>query len=452
MRRATRTTRFPLRHRPEDIQRSALAGDAPALARTLRYTRSQDEAWAAHYALVRLGAEAVSPLLAFLRDDPTRRSQRAWWTLMRIGEPAQAALADCLRRSPMAEARAAAAWILGHIGGQAADRHLVRALDDPEGAVVLPAALMLGFRECRQAVPSLLRVLTGGEYDDPAAPHPDQLALALPGIEVYGEVLPDDCLESAAGSPESSRPPACGFEALVEPLERSVADDLADFLVWGSETLPEGEDAVWESSDDFTPAWVISPWCYWSPEDLREAAAISLGRIADARSVAVLAQCAANESEPDSLRRLAIEALGHIGDASGFDVVYDALSDEELADEALNALGGFIDRRALRPLARAAFGQGVGRIDAVSGLSVYENQAAVPHLLRLAADADDYIAAQAVRGLARIGTQIALEAVVARLSDSDPATRRQAAAALGWAQRRRAAGAAVDHGETIWHP
>ena len=219
----------------------------------------------------------------------------------------------------------------------------------------------------------------------------------------------------------------------------------------GPWSLLQDEERAWERSDDFTPEWVITPWCFWSNDDLRDAAAIALGRIADHRAVAALAGVVADEREPVMLRRLAIEALGQIGDERGFDPVYDALREDELADEALSALGGFTDRRALVPLVRAAFADGIERIDAVGGLSVYENRETLPYLVRLAADDDDYVAGQALRGLARIGSQTALEAVTIRLTDADPSTRRQAAAALTWAQRRRG-DTSAGRGDTIWHP
>ena len=179
---------LPLRLTHEDVRTLAAAGDATGLARALRFSRRRDTIRAAHFALVSLGERAVGPLVAFMRDDLSDRGQRAWWTLMRIGRPAQTQVIDCLVASPTPAARAAAALVLGHVGARSADRHLVRALDDPDDGVKLAATLMLGSRRCPEAVPGLLRILTRGRFDDPSAPHPDQLALALPGVEVYGEV------------------------------------------------------------------------------------------------------------------------------------------------------------------------------------------------------------------------------------------------------------------------
>jgi HEAT repeat protein len=388
-------------------------------------------------------------LLGFLRDDPTRRVQRAWWTLMRVGEPAEAALADCLRSGLSPEARAGAAWVLGRVGGSAADRELAFALDDAHDAVRLPAALMLGVRGSHEAVPALLDILTRGEHAL-SSPHRDQLR--LPGLEAIGDGESAAVVQAgeSTGAHESSLSTA-PFDDLVESEERALGDDLADFFVWGGNVAGEDDLAFWESPDEFTPGWVISPWCYWLPEELRDAAAISLGRIGDPRAVEALAECVANDDEPVSLRRFAIEALGEIGDAAGFEVVYDSLADEELVDEALSALGGFTDRRALRPLVNAAFGRDIGRVYAVGALSIYAHEATASYLLRLAGDADEFVAEQALRGLARIGTQAALEGVLARLTHVDPGVRRQAAAALGWAQRRRFS-VGADRVGTVWHP
>ena len=66
-----------------------------------------------------------------------------------------------------------------------------------------------------------------GPVHDPSAPHPDQLALALPGVEVYGEVL-----ESADGGHDGavSHLRAPSLDALVAPYERGLADDAAAYL------------------------------------------------------------------------------------------------------------------------------------------------------------------------------------------------------------------------------
>ncbi len=267
---------------------------------------------------------------------------------MRIGRPAQTQVIDCLVASPTPAARAAAALVLGHVGARSADRHLVRALDDPDDGVKLAATLMLGSRRCPEAVPGLLRILTRGRFDDPSAPHPDQLALALPGVEVYGEVL-----ESADGGHDGavSHLRAPSLDALVAPYERGLADDAAAYLEVMSAAGAAERLSIDGPRDKVVPVWVTAPWRHWNTDELREAAALSLGRIGDSRAVESLAWCADDEDEPLMLRAYAIDALGVIGDDRGFDVVYDALR-----------RGGARRRSPVRPgqLRRSAGAQAAG--------------------------------------------------------------------------------------------
>ncbi|HUT75374.1 MAG TPA: HEAT repeat domain-containing protein [Armatimonadota bacterium] len=436
----------PLRFLPEDIRALAAADDVTGLTRALRFARRRDAIRAAHFALVSLGEKAVEPLVAFMRDDLTERGQRAWWTLMRIGRPAQDPVIECLVSSPIPAARAAATLVLGHVGARSADRHLVRALDDSDDGVKLAATLMLGSRLCSEAVPGLLRILTRGQFDDPYAPHPDQLSLSLPGVEAYGEVLqPED---SGYGDAASQRSTA-SLESLVVPYERGLADDAEAYLeVMSDAGAAEGFSRD-RSRDKVVPVWVSAPWNHWNTDGLRQAAALSLGRIGDSRAVESLARCADDENEPLMLRAYAIDALGVIGDNRGFDVVYDALREEELEDEALYALGRFADMRALVPLARAALSDdSINRICAIGALSSLGDRAALPYLHRLTLDPDTFIVRQALRGLGRLGSQAALETVAAQLTHVDPQVRQEAAAALHWAHRQRAA----QKSGSIWDP
>lgn len=392
---------------------------------------------------------------------------------MRIGTPAQEQLIACLRTSPSPAARAAAAWVLGHLGDSSVDRHLVRALDDGEDGIKLPAALMLGFRTCPEAVPALLRILTRGAFDDPSAPHPDQLALPLSGVGVYGEVVVDDPAADgyAAASPAgyagaswqlalfADEPPPTVDDLGDVDLERweerlGAAADFELSLAELDETFSDADFPVCGTPDQLVPSWVVAPWCHWSVQDLRAAATLSLARIADPRAVAALIDCAADDGEPLLLRQMAIAALGSIGDERAFETVYAALRDEDLEDEALASLGAFADRRALAPLIAAASAHDYRRISAVGSLAVYADPAALPYLCRLTTDDDGHVVCRALEGLARLGSQPALEAVARQLTHDDPVVRRQAAAALAWAQRRREAAAAGSAAPTgsIWHP
>ncbi len=418
---------------PDDIHELLLTGDALRLARALRFAASREEARAAHFALVALGEPAVPALMAYLKDDLTERGQRAWWTLIRIGQPAGADLADCARFASAPAARAAAVWVLAHLRDRSVDRHLVRALDDPDPQVQLPATLMLGYRRCPEAVPALLRVLTLGRYDDPRAPHPDQLALPLPDMFLFGEVTSDD-----AGECEKSRPPEPSPQLYVHH-DGQPADDLEICLSAMGDDFGDADFSVCASCDEFTPSWVVRPWHHWSATDVREAAALSLARICDPRAVESLAACALDEDEPVSLRRMAIMALGCVGDERGFDAVYAALRDDDLRDEAFKSLGVFADRRALQPLLRGAFSADYTRYGAINGLCLYKDPAVLPHLHRLVEDDDTLVVRYAVEGLARLGSQAALERLAEQLTHGDPEVRLEAAEWLRQAQDWREA-------------
>ncbi len=445
-----------LRQVPDDIQRMSSAADAAGLTGVLRFAGSREAVWSAHFALVSLGELAVGPLVAFLRDDLTCRSQRAWWTLIRIGAPVHGLLAECLHeQSVPPPARAAAAWILGHVAERAVDRDLVKALSDPDDDVKLAAALMLGFRGCREAVPGLLGIVTRGSYRDSRAPHPDQMSLRLAGVEAFGRVIDEDEVEGGPCCPlrkgqggETARDMAACLPTFGE---RGLADDVEVLLEIAGPEFVTVDFRPWREPDVVAPSWVTAPWCHWDCAQLREAAVLSLGRIGDSRAVESLICCADDERESPDVRRFAVEALGCIGDATGFDPVFAALSNDALVYEALSALGGFCDRRALEPLVRAAMSDQVTRFDAISSLSTLADGSTLPHLNTLTRDTDPYIVRQALRGLARLGSQAALEAIVPRLVHGDPAIRRQAAAALRWAQLgdKELEGA---EDESLWHP
>lgn len=428
----------------DDVERLEAARDAAGLVDVLRFALWRDTVVAAHFALVGIGQPAVAPLIAFLRDDLSQRGQRAWWTLMRIGDPAQDQVIECLRSSATAAVRGASVWILGRIGDRSADRDLVRALDDTDDLVRMPAALMLGFRECRHAVPALLRILTDGEFEDPWAPNADQLSLPLPGLQAYGESVPVPSEDQCRRDPLRQAP---RFEDLVAACDRTLADDVEAYLEVGSAVT--AEHTAWSHGDAIVPRWVTVPLCYWAGEDLRQAAALSLGRIGDPRAVESLIRCAEDESETLELRSYAVGSLGDIGDARGFDAVYGALREETLYEDALSALGGLADRRALHALIRAVTSRDSAvRYSAVGALSRYRDPATLPYLHRVANERDPWLVRQALRGLGELGTQQALETVLARVTHADPEVRRQASAALRWAQQKRLGGRAP----SIWHP
>jgi hypothetical protein len=157
-------------------------------------------------------------------------------------------------------------------------------------------------------------------------------------VEAYGEVLqPED---SGYGDAASQRGTA-SLESLVVPYERGLADDVEAYLeVMSDAGAAEGFSRD-GSRDNVVPVWVSAPWSHWKTDGLRQAVALSLGRIGDSRAVESLARCADDEDEPLMLRAYAIDALGVIGDDRGFDVV--AIS----ADEDRELLQAFVQQREL---------------------------------------------------------------------------------------------------------
>lgn len=399
---------------------------------------------AAHGELARLGSAAVPPLIDFMRNDLTPRGQRAWWTLIRIGAPGAPMLADLARHEPTPWVRAAATWVLAHVDNRSIERVLLAGLDDCDREVQLVATLTLGWRGCYDAVGGLLRILTNGHYDDQSFPHADQLRLPLSQRDTGGRGDESDLLPERLGK--------CGHKALqstalssLPHIEPPTPADVAEIIL--SDEAPNGQDVSdddlmclgHERGDEFAPGWVIVPWCHWEANDLREAAALALGRIGDSRAVPPLLTCLEDDNEPASLRNWVIDALWMIGDQRAFDDIYEASFDSELEDSALLSLGCFGDLRALARLAPlVTSGRWADRHNAAYGLSELTDPAVVRYLLRLSDDKDDDICRQAAIGLARVGSQGALECVASLLSHRNAELRRLAAELLRQAESRRA--------------
>ena len=430
----------------EQVDRLAAARDAVGLTRALRFGRDRELVRAAHFELARLGADAVSPLIEFMRDDLTSRSQRAWWTLIRIGAPSAAPLADLARHDPIPWARGAATWVLAFIKNRSVEPTLIAGLRDPANEVRLPAAIALGNRSCHDAVGALLHILTCGAHDDPSFPHPDQLKFPFTSACTGGRGDEGGRLD---GGPGDSRCIAWLHTSTsgLPPLEPPSPADAAELLLAAradnrlSEDDEDEDDGYLghEVPDEYAPRWLTVPWCSWEASEIREATALALGRIGDARAVEPLIACIEDAGETASLRNWVIEALWMIGDRRAFDTVYEATFDEDLADAALSALGSFGDRRAITrvaPLVRSECW--CDRYNAVWALSDLRDRAAVPYLLRLAGDPDGSVCRVAAVGLARIGSQQALESVASLLTHPDTDVRLAAGRMLRRAESVRA--------------
>jgi len=432
----------------EQVDRLAATRDAVGLARALRFGRDRDLVLAAHFELARLGADAVPPLIEFMRDDLTSRSQRAWWTLIRIGAPSAAPLADLARHDPIPWVRGAATWVLAFIKNRSVEPTLIAGLRDPANEVRLPAAIALGNRSCHDAVGALLHILTCGAHDDPSFPHPDHLKFPFTRACTGGRGDEGGPLDGGAGDSRCTallHTPTSGLPPL-EPLSPADAAELLLAARTDNRLNEDDEDEDdgylgHEVPDEYAPRWLTVPWCSWEASEVRGATALALGRIGDARAVEPLIACLEDAGETASLRNWIIEALWMIGDRRAFDAVYEATFDEDLADAALSALGSFGDRRALARVAPLVNSRRWGaRHIAVWALSGMEDPAALRYLLRLADDSDAAICRQAAVGLARIGSQQALEGVASLLAHRDLAVRLKAARLLQRAESLRTRG------------
>jgi HEAT repeat protein len=110
-------------------------------------------------ALVGLGAPAIPPLIAMLKDE-------RWYVVRNmvsiIGELRSASCVVALKR-PLhhgdVRVRKEAIRALMKIGGEAAESALIPLLDEPNGGLVRHAVLSLGLMRSRQAVPVMLKLL-----------------------------------------------------------------------------------------------------------------------------------------------------------------------------------------------------------------------------------------------------------------------------------------------------
>lgn len=351
---------------------------ARLLTRALRYAADEEARGRAAEALVEIGAPAVLPLVEFLKDDQVSRGGPAQQVLVQIGAAAVEPLIEMLGH-PDPHVRAAVAWMFTGIIDARACPALVSALDDDDAAVRQCAAYALGDQHCFWAVPRLIDTL-----DDARARLIEQ----------------DDC------APDSDE---LRFEQLrldTDEAGQLWDDGVARLLAEGSPdpvATHEGEDED-DESEDYVGA----------------AAAYALGTIGDPRAVDPLMSIARDEGRDWLVRGQAIWALGELGDPRAFDTVLCALDDPGCEPEALGALGGFQDDRALEVFARyyrhpSAF----LRQQAVIGLREFGGPTAVPYLLALLHDRDDVVRGFAARALGWIGDQRAVEPLLYSLRYGD---------------------------------
>jgi HEAT repeat protein len=366
--------------------------------------------------------EAVASLLACLDDraDPVLQEQaaRALGDLRPTSKEVPGRLAEVLRTSPVPSVRLAAdalGWI-GPYAGEAAPA-LVAALEDGVAEVREAAASALGQigPEARQAGGPLTEAF--GD-PDPSVRREAAAAVGRIGAEAVPHLL-------AALSPDRNwRIRRTAAEVLGDYGD---ADGVVDALV---RVLQESESADASTGDE-----------------VRRAAAESLGKIGWRAEAAVKPLLAMLKSPDLGLRRAAAEALGNIPtpteDPKVLQSLLEALDDQDPVVEAsaafaLQTFGG--DARAAIPSLARMIGANRPlslRRSAVQALSNIDPQdhAAVTAFLRALDDGDPEVRRVATRALGRSGPT-EQEAVVARLeqalqTEKDAAVRQEAASALG---------------------
>lgn len=143
-------------------------------------------------ALLRMGREAAAPLARYLEQHSGAAAASGLHLAAAMAEPVFIPAAIRHSRDGTAEARAAAAAVLGAVGGSEAAARLVELLDDPDAAVRATAAAGLGRMRHWPAGSRLTMMLS-----DPAWAPRRSAALALRAIGAPGVLL----LRRAASSP-----------------------------------------------------------------------------------------------------------------------------------------------------------------------------------------------------------------------------------------------------------
>lgn len=350
---------------------------ARLLTRALRYAADEEARGRAAEALVDIGAPAVLPLVEFLKDDQVSRGGAAQQVLVQIGAAAVEPLIELLGHTDP-HVRAAVAWMFTGIMDARACPALVSALDDDDAAVRQCAAYALGDQHCYWAVPRLIETL-----DD----------ASVRSVSRDENVVEDDLR----------------FEQLrldTDEAGQLWDDGVARLLAEGAPepVATHADDDDDEDGEDYVGA----------------AAAYALGTIGDRRAVEPLIAVAQDRGRDWLIRGQAIWALGELGDERAFDVVLEALDDPGCEPEALGALGGFRDERALEVFARYyRHPSSFLRQQAVIGLREYGGPAAVPFLLALLHDRDDVVRGFAARALGWIGDVRAVEPLLYSLRYGD---------------------------------
>jgi HEAT repeat protein len=332
-------------------------------------------------ALGQIGAPAVEPLIASLKDSKARVRERAAETLGRIGDArAVDPLIACLKQPSPDQATADGQDMSN--GDESDDQKKARADEDSEvrqkaaealGKLGSPAVapLMACLDEKDPSVRSLAATALGQAHDARAiAP------LIAHMVELSGKDPTDEENSAGVNVHDSLRD---ALAALGEPVIKPLTEYLKD------KNVHVQEDAA-----------VILDKLHWLPPDLEGKAAffvllqswdqlVGLG----APAVAPLLGCLKDEDY--NRRQGAAQALGELGDKRAVDPLIACLQDDnaEVKKSATNALGQLGDKRAVTPLIDVLKNDTteVG-LAAAEALGELGDSAAVPPLVASLADQD----------------------------------------------------------------
>ncbi len=161
--------------------------------------------------------------------------------------------------------------------------------------------------------------------------------------------------------------------------------------------------------------------------EVRFAAANSLGSIGSPEAVAALRE-RLRRDPASGVRRAAAQALGKIGDAGALEPLLESTRDPDPAvREAAKRALEEIDVAPEERLTLCREGDPDLRIDCLSRLAREDPEAGLPELVTALGEPDGRVSSTAVRLLSELGSEEALAALIAALDDEDE-NRRQAAA------------------------
>jgi HEAT repeat protein len=365
---------------------------------------------------VAIGAPAVQPLTAVLKDKDDEVRWAAAKALLQIGDtravgPLIAALqdSDC-------SVREAAVDALGQIGGARAIEHLVAALKDEDGDVRQAAAHALA-QIGAPAVEPLIALYKKTDFRVPAVKALGQIG-GTRAVEFLVAALKDKDIDVRRAATEAlGRIGTPATEPLLAALKdvdvRQAAAGALDDIGWQPDQDVDGAvywiaKARWDKCIAIGAPAVqpLTAALEDKGHQVRQAAAKALLQIGDAQAVEPL--IAALQDSDRGVREAAVDALGQIGDARAVESLVYILKDKDawMRKQAANALYMLMDARAVEPLAAALHDRDQGvREAAAEALGPIGDTRAVVPLITALKDRDGKVRLAAARALDELGWQ-----------------------------------------------